>query len=460
MKALNKKLSFLSILFLFSFAITQISFAIVTRDEMMSVAESYKNHLWTASKENVCSNKIVGRVRIDTPDKNCKSACYNLGWWDSAGETNQSVPYKWGGFNTLIGFDNGIRAGACGGDVYKRSIELSTDGASNTNAVGIDCSGFISKAWDQNVKYSTRSIPKAFRELGKDFEFTDERKYRSMGKGDAFNIKGYHVMLCKEDDPFVGEKTEVLVYEASGNDWKVWDRTYTFEELTDVKVSKSRPSESYYPYSFFKQIDIDLIIDNSGSMGGNEGKMNSAKSAARMFISMMGEKDKIGVVSFNGEAELRYKLTEITKYSKDEPSLIKQAAKDAVSRIFASGGTSIGAGMQMGFDQFKTYGKTGERKDDVRAMILMSDGQDGTSILTDETLNKIIAYNNIYKNNKIKVCTIGFGEGADQELLSNIANKTDCSYQYATNLLDLYFTYRSLQMEVAGEDTGLYHSFN
>lgn len=81
---LNKKLSFLIILFLFSFAIAQTSSAMITRSEMMSIAESYKNHLWTASKENVCSNKIVNisgyQVRIDTPDKNCRSACYNLGW--------------------------------------------------------------------------------------------------------------------------------------------------------------------------------------------------------------------------------------------------------------------------------------------------------------------------------------------------------------------------------------------
>ena len=114
---LNEKLIFLIVMFLFNFTVAQTSSAIITRNEIMSVAESYKDHLWTASKGNICSNKVVGKVRIDTPDKNCKSACYNLGWWDSKGKTNQSVPYKWGGFNTLSSFDDGIRAGACGGDV-------------------------------------------------------------------------------------------------------------------------------------------------------------------------------------------------------------------------------------------------------------------------------------------------------------------------------------------------------
>jgi len=82
-------------------------------------------------------------------------------------------------------------------------------------------------------------------------------------------------------------------------------------------------------------------------------------------------------------------------------------------------------------------------------MILMSDGHSSS---TETVLNKIVAYNETYKNNKIQVCTIGFGSGADHNLLSDIAEKTDCSYQYAANLLDLYFTYRSFQMEVNGED--------
>ena len=449
MKMLNKKLLFLSVLFLVGFTMAQTFSAIITRDEMLSIAESYKTHPWTASEENVCSNKVVGMVRIDTPDKNCGNACYNLGWWDSTGETNQGIPYKWGGFNTLTSFDYGIRAGACGGDVYKENIELSTFGAGNVDAVGIDCSGFVSRCWNQGTKYGTSAIPKTFRELGKEFEFNDEEKYRSLRKGDALNKNG-HVMLFEKFDSDESPE-EVWVYEASGWDWKVNDRPHN--------IKKYLEKEGYLPYSFFKQIDVDLIIDRSGSMGGDYSgsgsKMADAKKAATMFVSMMGERDKIGVVSFNGTVnpELDYKLTEITEYDKDNPSEIKQAAIDTIRGIFASGGTSIGAGMQAGFDQLKTYGvDSWGNKDDVRVMILMSDGHDNTSGLTDNVLNEIVNYNNSYENNKIKVCTIGFGNGADHNLLSDIANKTDCSYQYATNLLDLYFTYRSLQMEIAGED--------
>ncbi len=269
-----------------------------------------------------------------------------------------------------------------------------------------------------------------------------------MVEGDAFNRNG-HVMLCVENNPFIGTIDEVQVYEASANDWKVSSRKYTFRQIGEI--------EHYKPYSFFKQIDVDLIIDRSGSMGGDYSgsgsKMADAKKAATMFVSMMGERDKIGVVSFNSTARTDYNLTEIAEYSKDDPSKIKQAAIDTIRGIFASGGTSIGAGMQTGFDQLKTYGvDSWGNKDDVRVMILMSDGHDSTSGLTDNVLNEIVNYNNSYENNKIKVCTIGFGSGADHNLLSDIANKTDCSYQYAINLLDLYFTYRSLQMEIAGED--------
>jgi len=55
----NKKLLFLAVVVLFNFALTETSSAMVTRDEIINIAESYKNHLWTASTGNVCSNKIV-----------------------------------------------------------------------------------------------------------------------------------------------------------------------------------------------------------------------------------------------------------------------------------------------------------------------------------------------------------------------------------------------------------------
>ena len=480
MKTLSKKLSFLLILFLFSFTITQISSAIITRDEMMHIAESYKNYVWTPTEDNVChglccikwneKGKCIKEIScpVNTPDRNTYTNwAEGMGWKaeeeDEEWIENVSIPYQWGGcssikmdeieFQEIRGygdFENGVENGKCAGDAREYSNI-------SYNAVGTDCSGFISRCWNQGTKYSTSSIQKTFRELEKDFNFDQIEKYQSMKKGDAFNIYGYHIMLCAEDNPFMGNETEVSVYEASGNDWKVWDRNYTFKQLTHKYLSKSRPDESYKPYSFFKQIDVDLIIDRSGSMGGDYSgsgsKMADAKKAATMFVSMMGERDKIGAVSFSSTARTNYNLTEIAEYSKDDPSEIKQAAINAIRRIYAGGGTSIGAGMQTGFDQLKTYGvDSWGNKDDVRVMILMSDGHDSTSGLTDNVLNEIVNYNNSYENNKIKVCTIGFGSGADHDLLSDIANKTDCSYQYATNLLDLYFTYRSLQMEIAGED--------
>ncbi|MCK5465948.1 VWA domain-containing protein [Candidatus Parcubacteria bacterium] len=471
MKTLSKKLSFLLILFLFSFVIAQTSSAIITRDRMIHIADSYKNYIWTPTEDNIChelccvkwneKGKCIKEIScpVNTPDRNTYTNwTEGVGWKaeeeDEEWIENISIPYQWGGcssikmdeieFQEIRGygdFENGVENGKCAGDVrWYGNISYS--------AVGIDCSGFVSRCWDQGTKYGTSTIPKTFREL---------REYKYLRTGDALNKRG-HIMLFKEfildengeeEDESEELPEKLKVYEASANDWKVWDRSYNIEE----KLKR----EGYIPYSFFKQIDTNLVIDRSGSMGGDYSgsgsKMNDAKKAATMFVSMMGERDKIGVVSFNSNARIDYNLTEITEYDKYNPSEIKEAAIEKISRIYAGGGTSIGAGMQAGFDQLKTYGvDSWGNKDDVRVMILMSDGHDSTAGLTDDVLSEIVNYNNSYENNKIKVCTIGFGSEADYNLLSEIASKTDCSYQYAINLLDLYFTYRSLQMEIAGED--------
>jgi len=453
----NKKLLFLAVVILFNFALTETSSAMITRDEIINIAESYKNHLWTASRGNVCSNKIVWRgdkqVRIDTPDEKCKKACFNRGWW-SPKKVNQGVPYKWGGFNTLSRFDEGIRSGSCGGDVCNKSIELSSYGSYDYDAVGIDCSGFVSRCWNQGTKYSTRSIPKTFREL---------ENYDDLKKGDALDRAGSHVMLFKE---FMGSEFPyytLKVYEASAKDWRVWDREYSITYLRDV--------EKYKPYSPFKPIDIELLVDRSMSMGN--GKLVEAKKAAKQFVGLMKGDDKVGVASFSGEAEANYQLTKI---SKDDPSIVKTAAQNAIDLIFIDEWispspplppnhslyslaslasyvvdpplldmTSIGAGLQVAQKQLNLYGKTEGKKDDLKTIILLTDGNENSPPYVRDVLNGIT-------KDKIRICPIGFGDDVNHKLLNKIARQADCVYKSAVTLPELYLAYQSLRAEISGEE--------
>ena len=196
MKKLNKKLSFLLMLFLFSFTIAQTSFAIITRDEIMNIAESYKSYVWTPTEDNIChgiccikwneKNKCVKEVGcpVNTPDRNTHTDwAEGMGWKaeeeDEEWIENISVPYQWGGCSSIEideidlkeikgygDFKSGIESRKCAGDSNYSKSDLQ-------KAVGIDCSGFVSRCWNQGTKYGTSTIPKTFRELGKDFELTE-----------------------------------------------------------------------------------------------------------------------------------------------------------------------------------------------------------------------------------------------------------------------------------------------
>jgi len=359
-----------------------IASSAITRSEMMGVAESYINHAWTASEENVCAGKIAKKIvkekvngvfvekeykiRIDTPDEDCGSACFNLGWWNSQGETNTGMPYKWGGFSTLEGFDNGIRSGACGGDVYNRNIELSGYGSYDFDAAGIDCSGFVSRSWKLKSQKTTKSLPNISKELGEDFGFNQTEKYQGMKKGDIFNIYGYHVMLSAEDNPFFDMALETLVYESSGNDWKTSVRGYSFDELTHNIVSSARPDESYIPHTLFpSDADIEIVVDASFSMSG-EGR-EKAEEAVNYFVGAYKSNARVGIVGFSDSASVVYPLTMLE--NSQIRSDIKEVASDYLDSNFG-GETHIAKGLKLAREKLNEDTASNSPK----VIILISDG--------------------------------------------------------------------------------------
>jgi len=54
---------------------------------------------------------------------------------------------------------------------------------------------------------------------------------------------------------------------------------------------------------------VVLVVDRSGSMGGN--KINDAKNAAGLFVRLMNEGDKIGIASYSSSASVDFPLTQI-----------------------------------------------------------------------------------------------------------------------------------------------------
>ncbi len=73
-----------------------------------------------------------------------------------------------------------------------------------------------------------------------------------------------------------------------------------------------------------------LVIDKSGSMGGQ--KIELAKDAAKGAVELLGPRDQIGVIAFDGSSNW---VSELHAAS-DKDYVI-----DRIATIEASGGTSI-----------------------------------------------------------------------------------------------------------------------
>jgi Ca-activated chloride channel family protein len=140
-----------------------------------------------------------------------------------------------------------------------------------------------------------------------------------------------------------------------------------------------------------------IVLDKSGSMGGQ--KMEMTKEAAKAPLALLKDMDSFGVVAFD------YNFYWPVKF---QPVVNRDAITQSISSIIAGGETNIYPALREAYIQLA--GATTQ----VKHVILLSDGR---SLPDDfEGLTKKMA------DAKITVSTVAVGNGADRELLSQIAD--------------------------------------
>lgn len=157
-----------------------------TRPQVLALAEQYVTHSWSAGIANVFHGQDPNGIPVNTLDAgHTGTDGIDTGWW-MIGETNIGLPYKWGGFDTPESFDAGLRLGKYAGDAYTAEKRRLLDDAVSDSAVGIDCSGYISRCWQLPRSYSTRELPDLCDPLPDPAQWLP---------GDILNIHNNHVRL-------------------------------------------------------------------------------------------------------------------------------------------------------------------------------------------------------------------------------------------------------------------------
>ena len=165
----------------------------------IKLGEKYVLHKYNVTSANLAPNNITapdGDI-IKTPP------------WLVVG-ANAKVPYKWGGFQTLEQFTGQLQYNRYAGDIH-------TSGVSNY-AVGVDCSGFVSRCWQLTYHSATSMMPNIT---------TQYSDWNQLKPGDAIHKVG-HVRL------FINRNSDgsFRIVEASARDWGVSFWSYSLSDLS------------------------------------------------------------------------------------------------------------------------------------------------------------------------------------------------------------------------------------
>jgi len=197
-----------------SVALASVSAHAVPREQMMNLAEAYAAHAWLMTSANLTASCAPGYQSVFAPNT-----------------TVVGVAYKWGGFDSLAGYDSKLAQGHGAGS-YPSDGVLSC-------VTGVDCSGYVSRCWGRTQKYGTATIHQISHLIG----------VGDLRRGDAMNEAGYHIVLW---DRFAGNGAP-LYYEANMpkviyNAWSTWGYLSTFTPIRYDNVTETSPGPTPEPH--------------------------------------------------------------------------------------------------------------------------------------------------------------------------------------------------------------------
>lgn len=158
---------------------------------------------------------------------------------------------------------------------------------------------------------------------------------------------------------------------------------------------------------------LTFLVDTSCSMSGD--RLNAVKDAMHVAVDHAGPEDTFAITTYAGGSRVLLGPTAATR---------KDTLHDAIDRLSTAGGTAMGSGMQLAYDQAQqTYLEGAENR-----VIVMSDGDANIGATSHAAILDGIAE---HAGRGITLSTVGFGRGNYRDaLMEQLADKGDGNYVY------------------------------
>jgi Ca-activated chloride channel family protein len=166
-------------------------------------------------------------------------------------------------------------------------------------------------------------------------------------------------------------------------------------------------------------VNVAIVIDKSGSMSGE--KIERAKEAAILALHRLKSKDIVSVVLYDSDVEVLVDATKMTHRDR----IIRK-----IRSIGAGGSTALYAGVQTGADEVRKF-LSSKR---VNRVVLLSDGLANVGPDSPKALGKLGA--NLVDEG-ISVTTIGLGTGYNEDLMSQLAFRSDGGHYFCEDADEL-----------------------
>ena len=160
-------------------------------------------------------------------------------------------------------------------------------------------------------------------------------------------------------------------------------------------------------------VNVSIVIDKSGSMNSG-GKIQAAKEAAILALHRLKSKDIVSVILYDSDVEVLVPATKMTN---------RDRIIGKIRSIKAGGSTALYAGVQTGAEELRKF-LSNER---VNRVVLLSDGLANVGPDSPKALGNLGAD---LIDEGISVTTIGMGNGYNEDLMSNLAYKSDGGHYF------------------------------